>query len=116
MPLKSKVDDFLGREALLRRKEQPVRRLVGLDLDGGLVPVTGDCVRIGKAQIGEITSAVKSPVLGKVIALCRMDITHANEGTAVEVGQLDGLQKRIPAKVVGFPHFDPKKERVKGNY
>ena len=32
-------------------------------------------------------------------------------GTAVEVGKLDGLQKRIPAQVVGFPFYDPKKER-----
>lgn len=116
VPLKSKEDDFIGREALVRRKEHPVKKLVGLELDGGLVPVSGDCVRMGKAQIGEITSAMKSPTLGKVIALCRMDITHAEVGTAVEVGQLDGLQKRIPAKVVAFPHFDPTKERVKGNY
>ena len=116
VPLKSKPDDFIGREALQRRKDSPVRKLVGLDLEGGLVPASGDCVRIGKAQVGEITSAVKSPVLGKVIALCRMDITHATPGTEVEVGQLDGLQKRIPASVVAFPHFDPTKERVKGNY
>ena len=54
--------------------------------------------------------------LGKVIALARMDVTHADEGTAVEVGQLDGMQKRLKATVVRFPHFDPTKERVKGNY
>ena len=87
-----------------------------LDLEGGLVPSTGDCIRIGKAQIGEITSAYKSPILGKVIALARLDVTHADEGTAVEVGQLDGMQKRLKATVVKFPHFDPTKERVKGNY
>ena len=34
----------------------------------------------------------------------------------IEVGQLDGLQKRLKAKVVPYPHFDPTKERVKGNY
>jgi len=116
VPLKSKTDDFIGREALVRRKEHPVRKLVGLELEGGLVPVSGDCVRLGKAQVGEITSAMKSPTLGKVIALCRLDVTHAEPGTRIEVGQLDGEQKRIPATVVGFPHFDPTKERVKGNY
>lgn len=116
VPLKSKTDDFIGREALLRRSAHPVRKLVGLDLEGGLVPSSGDCVRIGKAQVGEITSAMKSPTLGKVIALCRMDITHSKAGAQVEVGQLDGQQKRIPAVVVPFPHFDPTKERVKGNY
>ena len=116
VPLKSKAGDFIGREALARRKEHPVRKLVGLDLEGGLVPSTGDCVRVGRAQIGEITSAVRSPILGKVIALCRMDVAHAAPGTEVEVGQLDGHQKRIPARVVPFPHFDPEKRRVRGEY
>ena len=106
VPLKSKTDDFIGREALERRGARPIRRLVGLDLEGGLVPSTGDCVRVGRAQVGEITSAVRSPILGRVIALCRMDVTHAARGTEVEVGQLDGHQKRIPARVVAFPHFD----------
>ena len=116
VPLKSKTDDFIGREALERRKAYPLRRLVGLDLEGKHVPSTGDCVRVGRAQIGEITSAVRSPILGKVIALCRMDVVHAAFGTEVEVGQLDGHQKRIPARVVAFPHFDPDKRRVRGDY
>jgi len=45
-----------------------------------------------------------------------VDVTHAEIGTDIEVGQLDGEQKRLKAKVVRFPHFDPTKERVKGNY
>jgi aminomethyltransferase len=85
-------------------------------MEGGLVPSTGDCIRVGKAQVGVITSAMKSPILEKVIALARVDVTQAEPGTAVEVGQLDGLQKRLKAKVVNFPHFDPTKERVKGKY
>ena len=116
VPLKSKAGDFIGREALARRKAHPVRQLVGLDLEGGLVPSNGDCVRAGRAQVGEITSAVRSPILGKVIALCRMDVAHAAPGTEVEVGRLDGHQKRIPARVVPFPHFDPEKRRVRGDY
>lgn len=116
VPLKTQEDDFIGRKAIEERKAHPQKKLVGLDLEGGLVPSTGDCIRVGKAQVGEITSAYKSPILGKVIALARMDVTHADEGTAVEVGQLDGMQKRLKATVVKFPHFDPTKERVKGNY
>jgi len=116
VPLKGKSDDFIGKAALERRKAGPVRRLVGLDIEGGLVPGKGDCVRLGRAQVGEITSAMKSPILGKVIALARIDVTHAAEGTGLEVGQLDGRQKRLAARVVGFPHFDPTKERAKGNY
>jgi aminomethyltransferase len=116
VPLKSKTDDFIGRAAIERRKTHPQRRLVGLDIEGGTVPAAGDCVRMGKAQVGEITSAVKSPILGKVIALARLDVTHADPGTAIEVGQMDGQQKRLKAMVTTFPHFDPTKKRVKGDY
>ena len=38
----------------------------------------------------------------------RLDYIFA---AGVEVGKLDGLQKRIPAQVVPFPFYDPKKER-----
>lgn len=116
VPLKTQEDDFIGRAAIERRKANPVRKLVGLDVTGGVVPSHGDCVRLGKAQVGVVTSAVKSPILGKVIALARVEAVHAEEGTALEIGQLDGHQKRLPAKVVRFAHFDPTKERCKGNY
>ncbi len=116
VPLKSKTDDFIGRSAIEERKAHPQRKLVGFDIEGGTVPSPGDCVRIGKAQVGEITSAMKSPILGKVIALGRVASTHALEGHNIEIGQLDGQQKRLKAKIVPFPHFDPAKERVKGVY
>lgn len=116
VPMKTKNDDFVGRAALEERRTHPQRKLVGLDIGAGVVPATGDCLRVGRAQVGEITSAVKSPVLGKVIALARVDVTHAEPGTAIEVGQLDGQQKRLAATVVAFPHFDPEKRRVRGDY
>lgn len=116
VPLKSKEDDFIGRKALEERKAHPHRKLVGFEIEGGLVPAPGDCIRLGKAQIGEITSAMKSPYLGKVIALGRIATPHSQIGTAVEIGQLDGHQKRIKAVVSPFPHFDPTKSRVKGDY
>ena len=40
-----------------------------------------------------------------------VDVTHADEGTEIEVGKLDGQQKRLPARITAFPHYDPKKER-----
>ncbi|NNE79923.1 MAG: DUF1989 domain-containing protein [Silicimonas sp.] len=116
VPLKSKDDDFIGRAALVERKEHPHRKLVGFDIEGGVVPSPGDCIRLGKAQVGEVTSAMKSPFLGKVIALGRVATAHAEDGTELEIGQLDGQQKRLKARVVPFPHFDPTKQRVKGNY
>ncbi|MET0314800.1 MAG: aminomethyltransferase family protein, partial [Hansschlegelia sp.] len=110
---KEKADPYVGSEALKRRRETPSKKLVGLDVSGNEHIGHGDCVHVGRAQIGVVTSATKSPILGKTIALARLDVTYAELGTAVEIGKLDGQQKRIPATVVRFPHYDPDKTRVR---
>ncbi len=111
VPLKTKEEDFIGREALIERKAHPQRKLVGLELEGNDAAAHGDCVHVGRAQVGTVTSGVRSPVLKRNFALCRMDIRYAEEGTEVEVGKLDGHAKRLPAKVVRFPFYDPEKEK-----
>ncbi|MEF3131979.1 DUF1989 domain-containing protein [Rhizobium sp. 268] len=111
VPLKSKQDDFIGREALIRRKEHPRHLLVGLDIKANEAVGHGDCIHIGRAQIGVVTSATRSPILGKTIALARIDVMHANPGTEVEIGKLDGHQKRLPATIVPLSHYDPQKTR-----
>ena len=111
VPLKTKEDDFSGREALLARKASPQRKLVGLELAGNEPAGHGDCVHVSRYQVGVVTSATRSPVLRKNIALCRMAVEHAEIGTDVEIGKLDGHRKRIPARVVRFPFYDPDKER-----
>ncbi len=113
VPLKTKTDEFIGKENLIKRKENPQKKLVGLELIGKEKANHGDCVHIGRAQIGIVTSACLSPTLGKNIALCRIDVGHSEIGTEVEIGKIDGHQKRIPAKIVGFPHYDPQKTRVR---
>ena len=70
-------------------------------------------MHIGRAQIGVVTSATRSPILKKTIALARVDVAHEALGTEVEVGKLDGQQKRLPARIVRFPHYDPEKTRVR---
>ena len=69
------------------------------------------CIRdsVGRGQVGVITSGIRSPILRKNIALCRIDVTSSEIGTEVQVGKLDGHQKRIPATVVSFPFYDPEK-------
>ena len=113
VPLKGKNEDFIGREALLRRSEHPQRKLVGLEMDGDEAVGHSDCVHIGRAQVGVVTSATRSPILQKTIALARLDVAHCELGTEVEVGKLDGHQKRLPARIVRFPHYDPDKTRVR---
>jgi aminomethyltransferase len=113
VPLKTKQDDFIGKTALIKRKQNPQQVLVGLELNGDEVAAKGDCVNIGRNQVGEVTSAVRSPILRRNVALCRIQIEHSEMGTEVEVGKLDGKQKRLPAKVVSFPFYDPTKSRVR---
>jgi aminomethyltransferase len=42
-----------------------------------------------------------------------MDVKYSEIGTNIEVGKIDGHQKRIMAKVVKFPFYDPEKSRVR---
>ena len=85
--------------------------LVGLELEGNETAGHGDEVYDGRRRVGVVTSGTRSPTLRKNVALCRMAVQYAELGTDVEVGKLDGLQKRIPAKVVRFPFYDPDKTR-----
>jgi aminomethyltransferase len=104
-------EEFIGREALIERKEHPQRRLVGLELTGNETAGHGDHVYVGRQRVGVVTSGTRSPTLKRSIALCRMAVQYAEIGTDVEVGKLDGLQKRIPAQVVRIPFYDPDKTR-----
>lgn len=113
VPLKSKTDDFIGREALLRRSAHPTHKLVGLQLSGNEAAHHGDPVYQGRAQVGVITSACRSPLLASNIALCRVDVACAEPGTVLEIGKVDGLQKRISATVSAAIFYDPDKSRVR---
>ena len=113
VPLKTKEEDFSGKESLILRKNSPQRVLVGLELDSNEVALHGDGVYIGKQQVGIITSATRSPILKKNIALCRISVSASEIDNEVEVGKLDGHHKRLSAKVVRFPFYDPEKTRVR---
>jgi aminomethyltransferase len=107
----STEEDFVGREALEERKAHPQRVLVGLELDGSETGAHGDPVYVGRRKIGVVTSGTRSPILKKNVALARIAVQYADLDTSVEVGKLDGLQKRIRATVVRFPFYDPEKTR-----
>lgn len=108
-----KLDPYVGSEALARRRTHPIRQLVGLDIAGNEHVGHGDPVHVGRAQVGVVTSAIRSPKLARTIALARLDTAYAALGTSVEIGKLDGQQKRFKAMVVRFPHYDPDKSRVR---
>jgi aminomethyltransferase len=111
VPLKTKSDDFIGKQALIQRKEHPRYKLVGLDIESNEAVGHGDSVYVGRSKIGVVTSSTRSPVLSKNIALARVDVLHSEIGIGIEIGKLDGMQKRLPGHIVKFAHYDPEKLR-----
>ena len=104
---------YVGSDALARRRAAPQHKLVGLHSDTTETLDHGDRIYAGRAQVGVVTSAFRSPLLGRTIAMARVDVTHAEVGSYVEIGKLDGQQKRIAASVVALPHYDPDKKRIR---
>ena len=111
VPLKTKQDDFIGKAALIERKEHPRRKLVGLEIDANETVGHGDHIYIGRAQVGVVTSSMRSPLSGKNIALARMDALNSAIGTSLEIGKGDGFARRLPARIVRFAHYDPDKTK-----
>ena len=108
-----KEEDYIGKAALERRRATPARKLVGLEISGNEAAGHGDHVYVGRALVGVVTSGMRSPLLKKTVALARLDVAHAENGTAVEIGKLDGHKKRLKATIVPFPFYDPTKSRMR---
>ncbi|MCY3879267.1 MAG: DUF1989 domain-containing protein [Rhodobacteraceae bacterium] len=104
---------FIGREALERNKGAARRLLKGLVFDCDDVPLSGAPVFMGERQVGQVTSATRSPLLERTVALARLAVEHSADGMRLEVGQLDGRMKRIQAETAAVPFIDPKRERAR---
>ena len=107
-------DDFIGKAALARIKEEGVRqRLVGIRMGGAPITWYNEDFYLVKgadsdADIGYVTSAFWSPNLQSNIALAVMPRSHWRRGTPVRVqlpadGVVDGETTRVP-------FFDPSKD------
>lgn len=78
---------YLGQEVVIRIRHQGHvnRRLVGVRLAGDLVPPPGTPLEAGGKSAGTVTSAVRSPALGRGIALAYLRREHWEPGTRVLV-------------------------------
>lgn len=108
-----KKSDFVGKPALERNAQDPRRILRGLMFDCNDLPTHGAPVFAGERQICQITSATRSPMFECSIAMARLAVEHAEIGTELEVGMMDGRMKRLACKVTTIPFFDPKRERAR---
>lgn len=108
-----KKPDFVGKAALERNQSSPRRVLKGLLFDSHEAPIHGDPVMVGRRQVGVITSATVSPALDCAIAMARIAVNHADNGTELEVGKLDGHGKRLLARCCDIPFVDPTRSRAR---
>jgi glycine cleavage system aminomethyltransferase T len=104
--------DFVGREALLRRKEEgPRRRLSCLLLDDpGVVVMGNEPVWSGDAPVGYVTSAAYGYSIGRSIAYAWVSPELAKPGTGLEIeyfGEPHG------ATVTEEPLFDPAMKKMR---
>jgi aminomethyltransferase len=78
--------DFIGRDALLRVKEDGVQRtLVGLTVEGRLVPRHGYAIAVNGIECGVVTSGTMSPMLERGIALGYVPVEYSEAGTKVNI-------------------------------
>jgi glycine cleavage system aminomethyltransferase T len=104
--------DFIGRDALLRIKEQGItRKLSCMTFDDPTVAVMGkEPIFVDGQVAGFVTSANYGYTVGQSIVYGYLPVEHAAAGTKVEV-QYFG--KRYPATVRKEPLFDPEMTRLK---
>lgn len=99
--VKLQKGDFIGREALLKRKEAGFReKLTGVRLLGRGVPRHGCGVWLGDRKLGELTSATFAPSLGTGIGVGYLEAPAWEAGIQVEV-EIHG--KRVAAETVKGP-------------
>ena len=104
-----KPEDFLGKAALQRIKQEgPKRKLVGVEIEGRPIEfnMTKWPVRARGKDVGRVTSAIHSPRLKKNIGYAMVPIAFSEVGTELEVLHPSGPRR---ATVVKKPFIDPGK-------
>ncbi|MBB6346353.1 glycine cleavage system aminomethyltransferase T/glycine/D-amino acid oxidase-like deaminating enzyme [Nonomuraea muscovyensis] len=101
--------DFIGREALLARKESVTRKLACLLTDE--VVMGKEPVYDGDRPVGYVTSAAYGHTIGRAIAYAWLPAPLATPGQTVHIGYFD---RRVEAVVAEEPLFDPAMTRLRG--
>jgi aminomethyltransferase len=95
--------NFIGRDALLRQKEQGVQqRLIGFVCQERGFPRHGYAVHIDGEPVGEVTSGIVSPMLQQGVGMCYVPAAAAKPGNRVDIMVRD---KAIPAELARPPFY-----------
>jgi sarcosine oxidase subunit alpha len=101
-----KEQDFIGRWALEHLSRQtPTSALVGFTLPNGDVPTEGSVVLDEQGEpAGQVTSARRSPVLGRTIGMAWVPQALAHDGARITISD-EG--RRLSAEIQTRPFYDP---------
>ena len=100
---------FRGAEEHYRLKGRERFKIWGLKLEGTNVPGNGAPVFRAGQQVGLVTQAMYSPLNKHNIAIARLPVDCANNGTNLEVRC--GTHGPIKAVTHSMPFYDPEKKR-----
>ena len=99
-------DDFIGREALLKQKQEGLkRRLIGFEITERGIARDGQDVLIDGAVVGKVTSGSPAPFLKKNIGMGYVPAEFAREGQKI---QIDVRGRPVEAQVVKTPFYKRK--------
>ena len=95
--------DFVGRDALLKQKNNGLtRKLVGFEMTGRGIGRDGYEVSIDSAAAGWVTSGSPGPTVGKNIGLCYLPIDKTSPGQTIQVSVRN---QPVDAIVVPTPFY-----------
>jgi glycine cleavage system aminomethyltransferase T len=105
--------EFIGRDALLRKRDRGLtRRLSAMVLDDREVVLMGrEPILVGDEKVGYVTSANYGFAIDRSIAYGYLPLALARPGERVDL-QYFGV--RYPARVVEEPLYDPQNLRLRG--
>lgn len=112
--VKLNKEDFIGKEALVKQKEDGLkRRLVGFEMIGKGIARHGYDIGINNEIIGFVTTGCSSPTLNKIIGLAIVDSNYANIDDEIDIA----IRKRIvKAKIIKRPFYKKQyKKDLKSN-
>jgi len=99
--------DFIGRDTLLKRRDDPKRPVrIGLELAGKRIAREGTTIVSAGRPIGTVCSGTFGPTVGKTIAMAYVEPASAQPGTECT---LDVRGKPEPARVVALPFYSRRK-------
>jgi aminomethyltransferase len=105
--VKLEKGDFVGREALVRRRDDTsLRKRIGLELSGKRIAREGAAVQRDSKEIGKVCSGTFGPTLQKAVAMAYVDPAYTDIGGECDV---DIRGKSESARVVKLPFYQRKK-------